>query len=165
MDNRVKRLLAWRYQELYSRFLAFQGESYIIKSVICSSDYAFILSINIRDLASPASITPKMEVAGFNRQNAQNFIKTYHTIYGRDPSNVEINNHLARGTQHEGVNWIRAFESFQADEIPIRGAELVEEDDTNKYRWVDSDILGTHSLLNDHVIMHLSNIEVGHPSN
>lgn len=37
MDNRGKRLLASRYEELYYQFLAFRGENFVIKNVICSS--------------------------------------------------------------------------------------------------------------------------------
>lgn len=36
----------------------------------------------------PAFITPEMEVAILNRENAINFIKTYQDVYGRDMSDA-----------------------------------------------------------------------------
>lgn len=44
-----------------------------------------------------------MEVAVL-KEETQNFIKACHTIYGRDPSDMEIKDHLALETQPENVN-------------------------------------------------------------
>lgn len=81
--------------------------------------YMHALAIGLRDLASPTLITPKMEVTALNMEKAQNCIKTYRTIYGQDPGDVEIKDHLACGTQPDGVNWLKPFEISQADKIPM----------------------------------------------
>lgn len=69
---------------------------------------------------SPTLITPKMEVIDLNREESQNFINTYHTIYGRDPSDVEVNDHLTSGAQSMGVSWLKHFDIFRDYEIPLK---------------------------------------------
>lgn len=49
-------------------------------------------------------ITREIEDVALNKENALNFIKTYHTIYGQDSSDVEIKDHLTRRTRPEGIN-------------------------------------------------------------
>lgn len=53
-----------------------------------------------------------MEIDALNREEARNFIKTYHIIYVRDSSDVEIKDHLARETQPGGVDWLKHFDIF-----------------------------------------------------
>lgn len=86
-----------------------------------------------------------------NKEDARTFVGTYHTIYGWDPSDFYIKDHLARGTQPDGVNCLRPLNIFQTDEIPQRSIKLVDPVDARKYSWVDSKILGT-PLLN--IILH-----------
>lgn len=45
-----------------------------------------------------------MDVVILNRENAKNFIKTFQRVYGRDPSDAEIKDHLSCGVQPDGVN-------------------------------------------------------------
>lgn len=65
-----------------------------------------------------------------------------------------------RETQHEGVNWLKLFEIFWVDEIPLKGITLVEPIDANKYNWVDSEILGTLYILSDPATKSVTNIKI-----
>lgn len=60
----------------------------------------------------PYLIIMKMEDVALNMKETWNFIKTYYTIYTLDPSDVEAKDHLARGTQPEGVDWLKPYEVF-----------------------------------------------------
>lgn len=91
-----------------------------------------------------------------NKEKAWNFIKTCHTIYGRDLSDTQIKDHMACGTKLDNVDWLRPSDIFWIEEIPPRSIELVELIDMSEYTRMDYEILGTLSILD--------NIEVGSPS-
>lgn len=40
---------------------------------------------------------------------AYNFIKTYHIIYGRDPSDAKIKDHSAHEVHLKGFSWLNPF--------------------------------------------------------
>lgn len=78
----------------------------------CAVNSAFTPLTTTGDLGFYALITPEMEGVSLNMEVTQNFIKTYHAIYGRDPSDVETKDHLVCGTQPEDVNWLVPFNIF-----------------------------------------------------
>lgn len=52
----------------------------------------------IGDSNFPTLPSLEMKVVALNKEEAQTFIRTYHIIFGQDPSDSEIKDHLARGT-------------------------------------------------------------------
>lgn len=95
-------------------------------------------SPTIEHLTFPYLTTPEVEDGGaLNKEKARNFIKTYYTIYGQDPSDVEIKDHLTRETYLTGVNWLRPPGIFLANKLLLSYIELVKSVDACKYKWVD----------------------------
>lgn len=76
-------------------------------------------------------------------------IKTYYAYYDHDPSDAEVKGHLMRGAQLQGVNWLKHFNIFQDDDMPLKRVTLVKSDDARKYGCVESKILGIPSILSD----------------
>lgn len=52
----------------------------------------------IVDSTFPVLTSPEVEVTVLRREEARTFIKTYHSMFGRDPSDAKIKDHLVRGT-------------------------------------------------------------------
>lgn len=88
--------------------------------------------VTMWDLAFPPLTTPKKEVVALNREEAQNFIKTYHTIYDLYPSEANIKDHMTRGTYLESVHWLKPFDISWDDEIPLKSIQIVESADVSK---------------------------------
>lgn len=91
----------------------------------CAVSSVLVPSETIRDVVFRTSLSLEIEVDALNREEAQNFIKTYHTIYGLDPSDDEIKDHLVCGTLPTSVDWLNPSDIFQTNEIPLRSIELV----------------------------------------
>lgn len=105
-----------------------------------------------------------MKVSFLNREEAQFFFKIYQTIYNWDPSDIEIKDYLSHETHTEGVDWLKPFNIFQADEIHINNTKLAEYIDASKYSLMDSEVLGIPSVL-DNLAVVREDFEVGSPFN
>lgn len=79
-----------------------------------------------------------MDVSILNSEDVKIFIKTYRKAYGWELNDTEIKDCIARGARSYGVNWLNPFGIFEANEISLKKATLVELVDTNKYNWMDS---------------------------
>lgn len=78
----------------------------------CAVSSVLAQSATIRDVVFHTSLSLEIEVDALNREEAQIFIKTYHTIYGWDPSDDEIKDHLVCGTLPTSVDWLKPFDIF-----------------------------------------------------
>lgn len=70
---------------------------------------------------------------------------------------------MARGTEPEGVDWLKFFSNFNVDEIDLNNIELVKPVYASKYSWVQSRILGIPSALKNITSMGKANIKVDAP--
>lgn len=102
------------------------GDDLAVSFTLASSEVAEVS-------ASPSLITLEIEVVSLNREEAQNLIKTHHTTYSRDPSNVKVKDHLAHGAQMYDVSWLKPFDISLTNKIHLKGVSLVELADANKY--------------------------------
>lgn len=93
-----------------------------------------------------------------NSEDAKNFIKTYQNGYGQDPRDAEIKDHLEHGTRLDDDSHLNPSGIFKADEIPLKGVTLVKPVVVTKYNRVDSEIMGTPSILSDSAVISATNI-------
>lgn len=56
--------------------------------------------------------------------------------YGRDPSEVDIKDHLDQGTQSDDVSWLNLVGIFKVIEFFFKEVMLVEPIDANKYNYM-----------------------------
>lgn len=70
---------------------------------------------------------------------------------------------MARGTEPEGVDWLKLLSNFNVDEIALNNIELVKPVYASKYIRVQSRILGIPSALKNITAMGKANIKVGAP--
>lgn len=106
-----------------------------------------------------------MEVIGLNREEACPLINTCWSVLGYNPSDVDIMDHLKLGTYSDSFDWLMPSNIFWADELPQRSTILLEPTNAGKYSWLDSEILGTLSALDNPKALRDANIKVGRPSN
>lgn len=91
-------------------------------------NYAYGSSRAIRDSYFPFLTSSDAEVDALNKEEAQNFIRTCHSIFVSDPSDAKIKDHLVHGTQASDVDWTRPSNIFWPDEVPLRSIDLIETD-------------------------------------
>lgn len=63
-----------------------------------------------------ALTSQEAEVIALNMEEAQTLIRTYHSIFCRDPNDAGIKDHLARGTHPTNVDWLKPSYIFRAYE-------------------------------------------------
>lgn len=74
-----------------------------------------------------------MDASLLSSKGTKYHTKTYRKAYGRDLSEPNFKDHLNHGAQSDEVIWLKPYEIFKVDELPLKGVVLVESVDARKY--------------------------------